>query len=163
MIPGYKLSNTIKSCANCQHYELGYCELFNEVVEDDYICNLWLPNAFEFDVKVKKYAHIDFNVTDAMVNAAKRGLEVRAKKPASQRGGTAVGLARARDISARKTLSPSTWRRMLSYFQRHEVDKQGSTWSEQGKGWQAWQLWGGDAGYARARKIVKQMNAADNK
>jgi phage I-like protein len=52
---------------------------------------------------------------------------------------------------------------MLAYFTRHEVDKQGSTWDEYGKGRQAWDGWGGDAGFAFARKVVKQMNAADNK
>jgi len=62
-----------------------------------------------------------------------------------------------------ETLSPDTVRRMLNYFTRHEVDKEGSTWNTQGKGWQAWHGWGGDAGFAWARKIVKQMNAADNK
>jgi hypothetical protein len=52
---------------------------------------------------------------------------------------------------------------MLAYFTRHQSDKQGSTWSDQGKGWQAWQGWGGDAGFAWARKVVNQMNAADKK
>jgi phage I-like protein len=50
---------------------------------------------------------------------------------------------------------------MLAYFSRHEVDKKGSTWDEQGKGWQAWQGWGGDPGFSWARKLVRQMNAAD--
>lgn len=52
---------------------------------------------------------------------------------------------------------------MLAFFERHEVDKQGSTWGEQGKGWQAWNGWGGDPGFAWARKVVKQMDAADEK
>ena len=50
---------------------------------------------------------------------------------------------------------------MLAYFSRHEVDKKGSSWDEQGKGWQAWHGWGGDAGFSWARKLVKQMDAAD--
>ena len=76
---------------------------------------------------------------------------------------TAVGIARARDLQNGVELSPETVRRMLSYFERHEVDKEGSTWSEQGKGWQAWHGWGGDAGFAWARKTVRQMDAADEK
>ena len=52
---------------------------------------------------------------------------------------------------------------MLAYFTRHEVDKQGSTWDDKGKGWQAWNGWGGDAGYSFARKVVNQMDAVDNK
>jgi phage I-like protein len=111
----------------------------------------------------QKYSHIDFSPPQGAREAAERALEVRASKPPSQRGMTDVGLARARDLKAGKDLSPETVRRMLAYFTRHEVDKEGSTWDEQGKGWQAWQGWGGDAGYAWARKVVKQMNSADEK
>jgi hypothetical protein len=111
----------------------------------------------------KKYAHIDFKPSKGAQEAAARALEVRAEKPESQRGMTAVGIARARDLKNGVELSPETVRRMLNYFTRHEVDKKGATWDEQGKGWQAWQGWGGDAGFAWARKVVGQMNAADNK
>ena len=52
---------------------------------------------------------------------------------------------------------------MKAFFDRHEVDKKGATWDEQGKGWQAWNGWGGDAGYAWARKVVRQMEARDKK
>jgi hypothetical protein len=109
----------------------------------------------------KKYAHIDFKPPKGAQEAAARALEVRAEKPESQRGMTAVGIARARDLKNGLELSPETVRRMLAYFTRHEVDKKGATWDEQGKGWQAWQGWGGDAGFAWARKVVGQMNAAD--
>ena len=111
----------------------------------------------------KKYDHIDFTPPRGAQESAKRALEVRADKPPSQRGMTPVGIARARDLANGQTLSPETVRRMLAYFTRHEVDKQGSTWDEQGKGWQAWNGWGGDAGFSFARKVVKQMNTADEK
>jgi hypothetical protein len=110
-----------------------------------------------------KYSHIDFKPPKGAQEAAKRALEVRADKPESQRGMTPVGIARARDLSNGQTLSPDTVKRMLNYFTRHEVDKQGKTWSDQGKGWQAWHGWGGDAGYSWARKVVKQMKSADDK
>lgn len=110
-----------------------------------------------------KYSHIDFTPPQGARDAAERALEVRADKPESQRGMTPVGIARARDLKAGKQLSPETVKRMLNYFTRHEVDKQGSTWNTQGKGWQAWNGWGGDAGFAWARKVVRQMDAADNK
>jgi len=110
-----------------------------------------------------KYSHIDFKPPKGAQEAAKRALEVRADKPESQRGMTPVGIARARDLSNGQTLSPDTVKRMLAYFTRHEVDKQGKTWSDQGKGWQAWNGWGGDAGYSWARKVVKQMKSADDK
>lgn len=110
-----------------------------------------------------KYSHIDLKPPKGAQEAAKRALEVRADKPESQRGMTPVGIARARDLSNGQTLSPDTVRRMLNYFTRHEVDKQGKTWSDQGKGWQAWHGWGGDPGFSWSRKVVKQMNAADDK
>jgi len=110
-----------------------------------------------------KYSHIDFKPPKGAQEAAKRALEVRADKPESQRGMTPVGIARARDLSNGQTLSPDTVKRMLAYFTRHEVDKKGSTWNTQGKGWQAWNGWGGDAGYSWARKVVKQMKSADDK
>ena len=111
----------------------------------------------------KKYDHIDFKPPEGARKAAERALRRRKDKPQSQRGMTAVGIARARDLIAGKTLSPETVRRMLAYFTRHEVDKKGSTWDEYGKGRQAWDGWGGDAGFAWARKVVEQMNAADKK
>jgi len=110
-----------------------------------------------------KYSHIDFTPPQGAQEAAKRALEVRASKPPSQRGMTDVGIARARDLANGKRLSPDTVKRMLAYFTRHEVDKQGSTWSDKGKGWQAWNGWGGDAGFSFARKVVNQMKRADEK
>ena len=111
----------------------------------------------------KKYSHIDFKPPQGARKAAERALRRRADKPQSERGMTAVGIARARDLIAGKRLSPDTVKRMLAYFTRHEVDKQGSTWDDYGKGRQAWDGWGGDAGYAWARKVVGQMKAADEK
>jgi hypothetical protein len=63
---------------------------------------------------------LDLRPTETMANNAKRGLELRKEHG---RGGTAVGVARARDLSNRKNLSPDTVRRMYQYFVRHEVDK----------------------------------------
>ena len=99
---------------------------------------------------------------DSMVSNAKRGLEVRESKPASERGMTSVGLARARDIINKRALSEDTVRRMKAYFDRHEVDKQGETWGDQGKGWQAWNGWGGDAGQTWANAIVERLNRREN-
>jgi capsid protein len=96
--------------------------------------------------------------TNAMAENARRALDVREKKPASQRGMTSVGIARARDLINKRPMSEDTVRRMKAFFDRHEVDKQGETWDEQGKGWQAWQGWGGDAGYSWATAIVERIN-----
>ena len=95
-----------------------------------------------------------YQPTDAMAENAQKALEIRRIKPMSERGMTSVGIARARDISNRVELSQDTVKRMLSFFARHEIDKKGSTWDEKGKGWQAWNGWGGDEGYAWAKKIL---------
>jgi hypothetical protein len=100
--------------------------------------------------------------TEMAANAA-RGIKIRESKPASQQGGTIIGLGRARDIIARRPMSEDTVRRVKAYFDRHEIDKQGSTWNEQGKGYQAWLLWGGDAGYAWAKRIVASLNKQDDR
>lgn len=84
---------------------------------------------------------------------AKRGLELREKHG---RGGTAVGVARARDLSNGAALSLDTVKRMNSYFSRHEVDKKGEGWGKDSAGYIAWLLWGGDAGWAWAKKIIRE-------
>jgi lambda family phage portal protein len=114
-------------------------------------------------IELGKYDGIDFTPPQGARDAAKRALDVREGKPASQRGMTPVGISRARDLMNGVNLSPDTVRRMKAFFDRHEVDKKGATWDEQGKGWQAWNGWGGDAGYAWARKVVGQMEARDKK
>jgi general stress protein YciG len=114
-------------------------------------------------IELAKYDGIDFTPPEGARDAAKRALEVRETKPPSQRGMTPVGIARARDLQNGVKMSPDTVRRMLNFLTRHEVDKKGSTWDEQGKGWQAWNGWGGDAGYSWARKVVGQMEARDKK
>ena len=86
--------------------------------------------------------------TDSMASNAKRGLELRREYG---RGGTSVGVARARDISNKKTLSDETVLRMHSFFARHEVDKKSKGWKAGEEGYPsngliAWLLWGGDSG-----------------
>jgi len=101
--------------------------------------------------------------TNAMADNARRALAIREKKPMSQRGMTSVGIARARDIMNKRPMSEDTVRRMKAFFDRHEVDKQGETWKDEGKGFQAWYGWGGDAGYAWATAIVERLNKAEDK
>lgn len=115
------------------------------------------------DLITINFAEDSYVPNDRMAANARRALEVRASKPPSQRGMTSVGLARARDIQNKKPLSADTVRRMKAYFDRHEIDKQGSTWNEQGKGWQAWQGWGGDAGRTWSNAIVERLNKAERK
>ena len=77
------------------------------------------------------------------------------------RGGTPVGIARARDLKNRRPISFSTIKRMRSYFARHEVDKKGrgfkaGTPGFPSNGWIAWLLWGGDSGRKWAEGIYKR-------
>jgi HK97 family phage prohead protease len=110
-----------------------------------------------------KYDHIDFKPPAGVREEANRGLAWRKE---FNRGGTAVGVARARDLGNGVTISPQTARRMKAYFDRHEVDKKGQGWGPGEDGFPsagrvAWALWGGDAGWSWAKKLVRQMNAAD--
>lgn len=88
--------------------------------------------------------------------AAQRGLDLREDQPPSNRAGTPVGLARARDLANGRAVSPRTIARMVSYFARHEVDKQGEGWGTDSKGYQAWLLWGGDPGRRWAESIARR-------
>ena len=110
-----------------------------------------------------RHDHIDFSPPAGVREEAAKGLAWRDEYG---RGGTAVGVARARDLSNGTNISPDTAKRMNSYFARHEVDKQGEGWSPGQDGFPsagriAWALWGGDAGQAWASKLTKQMEAAD--
>lgn len=108
----------------------------------------WLPRS--------ELERITYKPTERMQQNAAMALEVRATKPPSQRGMTPVGLARARDLANGKPLSFKTIQRMYSYLKRHEVDKQGKTWDEKGKGWQAWNGWGGDAALRWSASILRE-------
>ena len=105
----------------------------------------------DIDLEKASLEDLDLKPTESMANNARRGLELRRK---FGRGGTAVGVARARDLSNRTELSPDTVLRMYSFFSRHEVDKQGKDWDNAERpsnGKIAWLLWGGDSGYSWAK------------
>ena len=107
---------------------------------------------------------INTKPTDEMAEEAKRGLDWRKEHG---RGGTLIGVARARDISNRKELSINTVRRMYSFFSRHEVDKKAEGFSPGEDGYPsagriAWALWGGDSGFAFARRVKESADAADD-
>lgn len=107
----------------------------------------------------EKYAHIDFTPPQGVADVAARGLKLRREYG---RGGTAIGIQRARQLKNRQTISPSTARRMYRFFLRHEKNKNSVKPSgDPGNGKIAWDLWGGDPGYAWARKLWKQIKAVD--
>lgn len=96
--------------------------------------------------------------------AARRALAMREELPPSRRGGTEVGVARARQLANRQPVSLSTIKRMVSFFARHEVDKKakGFRKGEEGyptRGKVAWELWGGDAGKRWAESIARRQTS----
>lgn len=106
-----------------------------------------------------------FAPTDAMRNNAKRGLALREKYnrgglDASQAKseGVGSGVARARDI-INGNLSLDTVKRMYAFFSRHEKNYNPKKKMPDGgptAGTIAWLLWGGSAGLAFARRVLKQ-------
>ena len=102
-----------------------------------------------------------FAPTKEMAAEAELGLKWREEY---KRGGTEVGVARARDISNMRNLSLDTVTRMNSYFAWHEVDKEALGWNQGEEGFPtagriAWQLWGGDPGKDWAARILERANA----
>lgn len=140
-----------RNCGNCVHFIEGYCNLWQENVQASFYCNRWVME--EAEERQESYSP-----TAAMIAEAKRGLAWRRE---FGRGGTEIGIARARDISNGSNLPIETVRRMSSFFARHEVDKQGKGFSPGEEGYPsngriAWALWGGDAGKAWADAIVER-------
>ena len=122
-------------------------------------------NYGEIDEIIKAVSDINTTPTDGMVTEAKKGIEWRKE---FNRGGTRIGATRASQIIRKERLSPSTVKRMFSFFSRHEVDKeaQGFRPGEDGypsNGRIAWALWGGDAGFSWSRKVAGQIDRERDK
>jgi len=112
----------------------------------------------------KRLKMASYKPTAGMKSEAQKGLDWRREHG---RGGTAVGIARARDIVSGKNLSESTVKRMYSFFSRHEVDKQGEGFTPDEDGFPsngriAWALWGGDAGFRWSKAIVDRLKKKDD-
>jgi hypothetical protein len=156
-------------CGNCAlHKSSVACAILEMPIEEEGACRFAvIPDGYvnvdsdvrddmdnpdhEDDMSKRSLEDLDLRPTESMASNARRGLELRRK---FGRGGTAVGVARARDLANRKELSPGTVLRMYSFFSRHEVDKQGKDWNNSERpsnGKIAWLLWGGDSGYAWAK------------
>jgi hypothetical protein len=97
-------------------------------------------------------------------NNAKKGLELRRNSPDSKKGGTAIGVARARDLSNGKDISIDTLKR-ISQFRRHQknyrpdIKVEGIDGKQIGtKGTQAYLLWGGEQGIDWADRELEKYN-----
>jgi HK97 family phage prohead protease len=96
-----------------------------------------------------------------------KGMQVEAEraikwKEEGRKGGTRIGLVRARQILRGDPMSLDIVKRMYSYFSRHEVDKRAEGFEPDENGYPsagrvAWGLWGGDAGFTWSKNIVENL------
>jgi hypothetical protein len=164
------LRNAIQSVGRASNYSKARNHIIRRAEalgRTDLLPEEWKPKSAQkaFEMTKRDVSDIDLKPTESMASNARRGLELRDK---FNRGGTAVGVARARDLANRKELSPETVARMYSFFSRHEVDKQGKDWNNAERpsnGKIAWLLWGGDSGYAWAKQkweAIQNARASKN-
>jgi len=124
---------------------------------------------FELDRGFGKYSKSQTFVPPKNVaEAAIKGLKYRAKAGGkggltpeqASKEGIGSGVQRAVNLKNRDKLSLKTIKKMKAFFDRHQKNKSISPkykdepWKD--RGYVAWLLWGGDPGYAWAKKILKQ-------
>ena len=131
----------------------------NDPIADEELDDYDLEEELPEDDDMKAISDIDFKPTSGMASEAQKGLDWRKE---FGRGGTNVGSTRASQLIKRENLSPSTVKRMYSFFARHEVDKQAEGFKQGEKGYPsngriAWALWGGDAGFSWSKKKRDQI------
>lgn len=161
-----------RACGNCRFYNeemlqetadeiKAWCERWDDYVRGDHYCDAWQADR-------AKRAPIDpdgYAPTSGMKAEAQRGLDWRSE---FGRGGTEIGIARARDIVNGRRLPFDTVQRMVSFFARHEVDKQAEGFNQGEDGYPsngriAWALWGGDEGKRWAENISDNAERKENK
>ena len=111
------------------------------------------------------YDDIDFSPPKGVRAECQRGLDWKAEGFAGS-GDSAIRWARK--LAQGKDITPDKARRMKSYLARHEVDKGGKGFDPDddgypSKGRVAWAIWGGDPAVSWCNKIVRQMDAADDR
>jgi hypothetical protein len=110
------------------------------------------------DINVTSQEAESYTPPQGVRDAAQRALDWRDEYG---RGGTDVGIARARDLANGRNVSADTIQRMVSFFARHGVNRSEHYDLEDGEPttWRiAWDLWGGDAGRRWSERIAKQMD-----
>lgn len=111
-----------------------------------------------------KGVEIDTKPTKQIADEASLGIRYREE---FGRGGTRIGITRARQLQRRETLSFDTVKRMFSYLSRHEVDLDAPQNSNKndpgypGAGKIAWLLWGGYPAKTWSERILKKMENID--
>lgn len=176
--PAYMYSTNTYKCYNCKfvQYERPeeeadiqsefkdnkelYCSKWDAIVRGEYWCVSWqaMPEGESLNFS-KETKEINRKPTTAMADNARQALEWRKE---FNRGGTSVGVARARQLINRENLSNSTILRMYSFFSRHEVDKRATGFRRGEEGFPtagrvAWDLWGGDEGFSWSKRKRDQI------
>ena len=118
-----------------------------------------MPDDSEDDIEDDVEAADGYRPPQAAREAARRGLALRREYG---RGGTAVGVARARDIANGRSLSLDTIGRMVSFFARHSAYKSSHGQNPPANSEISWLLWGGDAGEAWANRVYKRETKASD-
>jgi hypothetical protein len=118
------------------------------------------------DINVTSQEAESYTPPQGVRDAAQRALDWRDEYG---RGGTDVGIARARDLANGRNISADTIQRMVSFFARHGANRDKHYALEDGVPTTfriAWDLWGGDDGrrwsneIARQRKMDKKKESA---
>lgn len=100
------------------------------------------------DLGIGRAADRQFVPPPEVVAAAAEGLALRARHG---RGGTDVGLARARGLADATPLTAAQMRVMAGWFARFGAQRRPVRWGDPvnpSTGYIAWMLWGGDAARA---------------
>ena len=111
------------------------------------------------------YDDLDFTIPQGAKDEARKALEWVSE---FNRGGTSVGRGTARYLINNSKASPEKVRQIAKYFPRHEIDKRAEGYRPGEDGYPsngriAWALWGGNAGQSWSNKLVRGMNARDDK
>lgn len=93
-------------------------------------------------------------VPPAVRAEARAGLRIRDRVAPSNKCCTAAGLMTARLLESGR-FPVSRLPKMRGYFERHAVDNRGN-WPDDSRGYQAWLLWGGDAGRRWAGRLLQR-------
>ena len=100
-----------------------------------------------------------YKPTKEMSENAQRGLKMREAAPPSNKGGTAVGLARANQFANREYVSLDIVKRTYSFLKRAEIYYRSG---ENTPGTQAFLLWGGYAALAWSEKILEKIKEQED-
>jgi len=118
-----------RNCGNCAYYGNGYCDWWDEEVEENYYCNKWEDSEgeeeeeeeMEDDEETEYNAEVNLTPPVFMRAAARRGLKYY------EEGKGGDGLVRGTIVDARKmmngeALSVDKWKRIGPWIARHMVD-----------------------------------------